>query len=75
MQVQLPLTAFDLSIVGIDGERHAAAGNWTLTVGAVGGPPGLFVLRSHVAAGAPAQRAHRGKVNAVRERSRARTCQ
>ena len=36
--MQLPLTAFDLSIVGIDGERHAAAGNWTLTVGAVGGP-------------------------------------
>jgi hypothetical protein len=36
--VRLPLTAFDLSTVGVDGERHAVAGNWTLTVGAAGGP-------------------------------------
>ena len=37
-QVSLPLTAFDLSLVGVDGKRHALAGEWKATAGIPSSP-------------------------------------
>ena len=37
-QISLPLTAFDLSLVGVDGKRQAVAGEWKLVVGLPSSP-------------------------------------